>query len=395
MDASNILKEVREESKSRDMLLMMKDRIVMRINFDQSLFQVIDKAILPYSIQGKLRESLPEKDSYSKYEMTQQRIIDRANENAIVSFLASRVLPLSRENAKKLYNALRLEQKQDELSKVKVALACRAISLQDNYWVKMDGDLVTWKNVNLRENSLSEAVAQIALHGSSLTIQGMPRTPELTGQGAYAKAWIRDPDERLMLYKLGAHGSAESRIEVMVSNLLDNCNVDHLKYEAGETEGVYACKCECMTTDEVSMLHGSDFDSWCNVHGLDSRAEALRILPEMVYKMGIVDYLISNRDRHSLNWFFFYNSDTMEILPHYKLYDHNNAFDIPLMENPDAEYLYDARYTMRQFAKMAMSKVDFHFYREFTRDDFITERQYNSFMSRAKELGIQKCGNKY
>ena len=36
-----------------------------------------------------------------------------------------------------------------------------------------------------------------------------------------------------------------------------------------------------------------------------------------------------------------------------------------------------------------MQNVDFHFIEEITREDFITERQYNEFMYRAKELGIK------
>ena len=132
-----------------------------------------------------------------------------------------------------------------------------------------------------------------------------------------------------------------------------------------------------------------DFHSYCNRRGLDSREEALKIDAEAIYKMWIVDYLISNRDRHGLNWGFFYNCDTMEILGCHPLYDHNKSFYIAYMQDEDAEYLYDNRMTMKEAAKIAMRKVDFHFYREFTREDFLTDRQYHSFMKRASELGIQ------
>lgn len=140
-------------------------------------------------------------------------------------------------------------------------MVCRALSLQDNYWLRSEGDPAGWKDVNLRTKSLSEAAAQVSLHGTSFTLTNKKeeamRTPELTGQGAYAKAWVREPDG-LYLYKRGANGVAESKIEVMVSNLLDNCNVDHLKYEAGQSNGEYICKCRCMTDDTFSMLSGMD-----------------------------------------------------------------------------------------------------------------------------------------
>lgn len=372
--------------------LMMKNELVMEINLDEAMYNVVDENLLPYTMQGKLREPLPEKASYSKYEMTQMLVIQRKNYNALLSFLSSRILPITRANAKKIYGLFGFEQLQDDLSKAKIAIVCRALSLQDNYWIKMEGDTTRWEDVSLRNVSLSEAVAQVSLHGSSLTLTNKKeealRTPELTGQGAYAKAWVREPDG-LYLYKKGANGNTESRIEVMVSNLLDNCNVNHLKYEAGESNDEYVCKCKCMTDDTISILPGMDFDTWCNVRGLDSRKEALKIDPESIYKMWIVDYLISNRDRHGLNWGFFYNCDTHEILGCHPLYDHNNSFDIPLMQNKDAEYLYDNTMTMKQAAMKAMENVDFHFYREFTREDFITERQYLSFMDRARDLGIK------
>lgn len=375
-----------------NMQLMMKDKIVMNINIDEGLYEIVDENLLPFTMQNKIDKPLPKKDNYTRYEMTQQRIIDIHNSAALISFLAHRILPITRENAKKIYNLFGFSQLQDEISKSKIALVCRALSLQDNYWVKLENDNTMWKNVCLRNVSLSEAVAQVSLHGSSFTLTNKKdealRTPELTGQGAYAKAWVREPDG-LYLYKRGANGTMESKIEVMVSNLLDNCNVNHLKYEAGESNGEYICKCKCMTDDTISILSGEDFYTWCTVQGLDSRKEALKIDPESIYKMWIVDYLIANNDRHGLNWGFFYNCDTMEILGCHPLYDHNNSFDIALMQDENKGYLYDDSMTMKEAAMKAMKEVDFHFYRVPVREDFITDRQYKTYMKRAEELGIK------
>lgn len=377
---------------SKDMLLMMKDKAVMKINLDMSLYEVIDEKFLPFTMQNKLRYIPDFTEIKSRYDDVQRQIAINKNRDTLISFLASRILPITRENAKKIYNLFGFAQLQDEISKSKIALACRALSLQDNYWVKLEGDNVTWDNVCLRNVSLSEAVAQVSLHGSSFTLTNKKdeamRTPELTGQGTYAKAWVREPDG-LYLYKKGFHGNTESRIEVMVSNLLDNCNVNHLKYETGESNGEYICKCKCMTDDTISKLPGLDFNTWCNTRGLDSHKEALRIDPESIYKMWIVDYLIANNDRHGLNWGFFYNCDTMQIIGCHPLYDHNNSFDIALMQDEDAGYLYDDSMTMKQAAMKAMKEVDFHFYRTPVREDFITDRQYNTFLHRAEQIGVR------
>ena len=99
------------------------------------------------------------------------------------------------------------------------------------------------------------------------------------------------------LYKLGANGSTESRIEVMCSNLLDKMNVEHVHYEAGQDEDQYVCMCPCMTTEREAVLTGMEFISYCNVNGIDADARMMEIDGESIYKMWIVDFLISNRDR--------------------------------------------------------------------------------------------------
>lgn len=375
-------------------LLMNKDEIVIKVNFDEGIYDVLNDNLLPYQLKGKIRPVQSVEPNMTKYELTQIIIAAQKNYSAITGFLSSRVLPLTRENAKKIYNLFGFSQAQDEIAKCKIAILCRAISLQDNYWIKLENDKSEWKDVNLRTNHLSEVVAQVSLHGLSLTLQGKEATPELNGQGAYAKAWKREGD-RLYLHKVGSkEQDEESKIEVMVSNILDNCNVNHLKYEASESNGRYTCKCECMTTDELSILTGMDFISYCNVNGLNSDEEIMKIDSESIYKMWIVDYLISNSDRHGMNWGFYYNADTMEILKCHPLFDHNNAFDKELMQDKNADYVYDKRMTMKQAAMLAMSKVDFHFFKPFRKSDFLTSEQYNSFIDRAKELKVPIINDK-
>lgn len=375
------------EINNRDLCLMTKDELVLVVNLDEGKFDIVRDKLLPFTLKGRLREVPSFESVTSKYEDIQRQVAIRKNQEAITSWLSNRVLLLSRTNAKWLYNALKLEQVQTETEKAKVALLCRAVSINDTYWVKLGSDTATWSDVNLRTNPLNEIIAQIALHGKSLTIQGSLTTPELTTHGAYAKAWRRHEDGSLWLYKKGHNGDMESRIEVMVSDLLDKMNIQHCHYEAGKDDGHYVCMCPAMSTEDKAILYGTDFISYCNVNGKNPDSEMLRIDKEMIYKMWVVDYLIANRDRHGQNWGFYYDSKTMEILSCHPLYDHNNAFDIEWMKDPDADYQF-GNMTIRQAAHKAIREVDIKILNPITRDDFITERQYNCFMSRAKELGI-------
>lgn len=369
--------------------IMMKDTEVMRVDFDALMYEVLGEKYLPYPIKGKLQKIPMPNTIKTTYDMTQFILAARKNEEAVVSWLAGRVLLLSRANAKWIYNLFRFEQVSTAEQHVKIALVCRAVSVLDPYWLKFDDDgEISWDSVDVRKNPLNEVVAQVALHGKSLTLQGSPVTPELTTNGAYAKAWRRHEDSSLWLYKLGANGNTESRIEVMCSNLLDKMNVEHVHYEAGQDEDKYVCMCPCMTTESKAILTGMEFISYCNVNGIDPDTHMFEIDGESIYKMWIVDFLISNRDRHGQNWGFFYDTETMEILGCHPLFDHNNAFDIDFMRNMDAPYQF-GEMTIRQAAVKAMEKVDFHFTAPITREDFITDRQYQSFRKRAECLGLK------
>lgn len=372
----------------KSMLLMFENTPVMSINLDEYTYDTLCEELLPFTIKGKLRKVLTYEEIKSKYDDIQRNIADSNNYYTILSWLGSRALPLSRKNAKWIYNLLRIEQLSSDNEKAKVAIICRAVSVLDNYWLKLEDDATTWESINVRHNPLNEVIAQVALHGTSLTLQGSLCSPELTTNGAYAKAWRRHADGNLWLYKLGANVNTESRIEVMCSNLLDKMNVRHCHYEAGEDDGEYVCMCPSMTDDNISILPGMDFYTYCNANGLNFEKELLKIDADSIYKMWIVDYLLSNRDRHGQNWGLYYKPKTMDIVGCHPLFDHNNAFDNDWMHDRDKEYQF-GNMTIREAAHRAMSRVDFHFIADITREDFITERQYKEFMSRAKELGIE------
>lgn len=374
-----------------DMLLMLKDTPVMLINFEVGKYDVLNEKLLPFQLQNCLHTVPTFDEIKTKQDLTRLNNIQQDNYMVIICWMASRVLPLYRDNAKKIYNTFRFEQLQSEFHLAKIALTFRALSVMDNYWLKLPNDNLTWKDVDLHKARINLSLAKVSLCGSSYYSEDKEKDalhcPELSGQGSFAKAWLRDGED-LYLHKRGGKNTFESKVEVMVSKLLDNCNVRHITYESAHAFRYYTCRCKCMTDDTLSILTWHDFKSYCHNFGKDPKQEALRIDPEMVYKMMIVDYLIANPDRHGMNWGFFYNCDTMEILGCHPLFDHNLAFDTKCMKDPARGYLFDDTKSMRDWAKYAMERVDFHFYREFTREDFLTDKQYECFTQRAKEIGV-------
>lgn len=80
--------------------IMRKDIEVMRVDFDMLVYEVLNEKYLPYPIKGRLKEVMPLENIKTAYDMTQSMIASRKNEEAVVEWLANRVLLLSRANAK-------------------------------------------------------------------------------------------------------------------------------------------------------------------------------------------------------------------------------------------------------------------------------------------------------
>ncbi len=354
------------------MILMLKDIPVLEINPDKYIFNIYREDLLPFYLKYRL-------DTNVRSGILEDAWKIIGNIRYVQDFLSSRVLPLSRKNAKKIYNLYTNNQS----DKLRVSIMCRGVSLLDNYWVTDCNSDVKWSDVSIRDNPLNEIFTQIALRGSSLSLQGSMMSPETTTNGTYAKGWKRD-NGKLYLYKKGY----ESHLEVMVSNLLDIIGVNHVKYVDAEDNGEYCCKCECMTSDDVSIVDAGTIESLCNRREISFIEFTRRHYSDDLYKMWIVDYLIANSDRHSQNWGFIYDADTTDILGLHPLFDHNNAFDVELMKTPDMQYIANNNMTMREAAHYAIKRVHIQPSRSFTRNDFMTKRQYDCFMSRLNELGI-------
>lgn len=359
------------------MYLMLNDTAVMRFDFEKNIYEVLNAQLLPF----RLREAvctMPERtfaslDSYLK--------ASEKNREILRYFFAHRVLTLSRRNAKKIYDALREEQDQTDINRSNIALKYHAASILDNYWTKEEAETVQFQDISIRENPLNEVLTIAALQGASVSLEGSVCSPEIATDGTAAKGWKREND-RLWLYKKGGR----QKMEVIVSNLLDNMNIRHVPYEDASDAGSYCAKCPCMSDAGQNVVPAVDVLAYC--------ARTRRKLPddEGYYKMWIADYLISNSDRHGRNWGYYFDAVTGRLLGTHPLFDHDHAFDESVMENPNIPYRAAYQYTMKQAAHIARKKVDIYYKRDFEREDFQTDRQYDSFMERVRELDIRKRG---
>lgn len=357
--------------------LKLKDKIILYFNVDSGIYRIQEPALLPFQI----RDGMLDLDGNGTITQT------ITNYNALMRFFGSRTLSVKRENAKKVLNALKISQRDDNDTKYKIIILCKALSTDDDYWITNNPD-EKWDSVNLYKNHLNEAISQIALFGKSLTITGKIHTPELTGHGAYAKAWFRESDW-LWLYKAPSRGGDEINIEVSVSNILDKTNVPHVKYEFTEKFGMKYSKCRSMKQENYSIINAEDVASWCNRVGISFENFVKKLDSENYYKTIIIDYLISNSDRHGQNWGFFMDNASGKLIKLHPLFDHNNAFDLGDMESIyGGDSLMMSGKTKKEAALYAIKHCDFKVTRHITKSDFPNNGAYLSFMQRLKLLSI-------
>ena len=360
------------------MTLCLKDQPVLTVDITNGIYEIHNEDLLPYSLRGAITDSrngLSVPQLFSNYDL-------------LMNFFRNRNLSILRENAKKILNCLGLPQATDNETVLKTVFLCKGLSVTDDYW--LNNGQQHWDEVNLRKNPLHEVLAQVALTGEvPLSITGKLLTPELTNQGAYAKAWYRD-NGKLYLYKANTSHGRESEIEVAVSNILDHTNVPHVKYTLEKKDGKTCCKCESLCNDKKGIASAYDLTAWANRNETTVDKLALKYSEEDYYKMLVVDYLISNSDRHIQNWGFYFNQENGELQGLHPLFDHNCAFDKEEMKSHDGGMSLVANgKSKREAALFAMKRCDFKIDKDLSKKDFLTEEHYNSFKRNAKELGIQ------
>lgn len=364
-------------------LLKLENETILKFDFSKNIYEILHPELLPFSLRERLVDTTKITDVSALYSTGFN------NKDAIARFFRNRSLSVVRENAKYILNQLGIKQNNDFDTHYKTMILCKALSVTDNYWIT-NNEKERWEDVNLQNNPLHKVLQQIALFGRSLTITGPLHSPELTGQGAYAKAWYRE-DGKLFLFKANSIGGNESEREVVASNILDCFNVPHVKYELTTKDGKVVCKCENMNFDNTSLVDLVSFDDWVQKKGLNLYETARKIDPEMYFKTIVVDYLIANRDRHLGNWGFYMNNETGEVACMHPLFDHNNAFDNAFMDDPTGGICQlTENKNQKEAALYAIKNCDFRCVKPVTKNMFLNEKMYKTFMNRACELGLYK-----
>lgn len=115
---------------------------------------------------------------------------------------ASRVLTLNRKYAKEILNSIGAAQAVTDRDRAQISLSYHCLSLTDIYWVRRFEEEITFAEVNLFENHLSNAFVDISLRGKQMTVENRHLlADDLSTGGVFPKAWLREAESfRLLIF---------------------------------------------------------------------------------------------------------------------------------------------------------------------------------------------------
>ncbi len=245
------------------------------------------------------------------------------NINNFIHWCASRVLSLDRKYAKELLNSIGVVQATTDKDRADISLSYHCVSLTDVYWVREEGETLTFSELNLYDNPLNEAIVDLSLKGRQMTVTNQELAPDLSTKGCFPKAWIRG-DNGFKLLKDG--GEEAVKRELLASQICQCFDIKQVIYQAGIYDGEVVTESHIITSKEFSMVSKMAFDIYAINHNLDTIEVCKKIDPITYYGMNILDYLTGNTDRHPENWGFLVDNCNNKYISLYPLMDFNQCF---------------------------------------------------------------------
>ena len=207
---------------------------------------------------------------------------------------------------------------------------CKALSLNDCYWVAEDGDTSTFAKINLYDNPFSNVLAALAFTGYGSSIRSsLTSSPEFTTNGMLRKCWRRISG-KIYLYKGGTEGASntgfEPYSEFYAAQVAQAMGINAIPYGLSKWKGTLCSTCELFTSKNYAFLPVGRLVTRGGFKAVTEYYQQLG--PAYLAALGdmvILDALICNVDRHFGNFGFLIDNQTNQIVSPAPLFDHGNS----------------------------------------------------------------------
>lgn len=302
---------------------------------------------------------------------------------------STRVLTLDRQYAKEILNSIGMQQAVTDRERARIALSYRCVSLTDVFWVRNQKERVTFAQVNLYDNHLSNTFMDIALRGKQYTVNNEQLAQDLATNGCFPKAWQR-VEGGFRLLKDGGTEAVER--ELLASQICRCFDANQVLYEKDYFDGVMVTASDNITSKEYSIVSMEAFEIYSANHGRDTKKYVLGLDRHSYYMMNILDYLTGNTDRHWGNWGVLVKNKTNKPVGLHKLMDFNRAFyAYDTEEGANCQTLFHREHkTQKEAAVEAVRRVGLCQKKEVERACFAALPQYYEMFCHRLEL-LKKC----
>jgi len=253
----------------------------------------------------------------------------------IASYLSSRILDLSRPNARILLKQLGIDEKKEEY----IALYAHGATIQDHYWFKALGSSKKYNDIRFD----SDFFADIALKGKIMQLKGLGSpSPEFTNIGSFEKCW-RKIDGEWWLYKAGKEDEIFS--EYFVYKLAKSLNLPVAEYEL-DGEYIRSLNFADKYNFEPMFALAADNENY------DFIFQLLFEIDKEIAKQYILllwfDTIVYNLDRHNQNYGVMRDRTSGKIISLSPNFDNNLAL---LAYNKTLDQLPEKEQFMNSFIK--------------------------------------------
>lgn len=252
-------------------------------------------------------------------------IVDRS---ALNVWWLDRSIPASRSGVRKALEIL-------NLANTKMLLTRNfGLSLSDQYWIRPQASDVQWGDINFFENPFSEDIGDALFGNEKKRVDFDFCSPDNTSDGFLKKRW-KIINGRRCLMKAGSNPFMQQPFnEVIASIVAERLDIPHVTYTLVWDEDLPYSMCDDFIGPDTELISAwrvmqtvrKENDTSVYQHYLNC-CERLGIanIRKSVDQMLVLDYIISNEDRHQNNFGLVRNADTLQWLGAAPLFDSGSS----------------------------------------------------------------------
>lgn len=289
-----------------EFILMHKDVRVLKFELDERnefrhVIEIYDARHFPFSTDRDAKQGF----------------------RSLAEWWSDRCIPVTRDEYANLMASL---PEDDSLS---LAAKSRGLSVDDQYWIKKEGEDIAYDDVSFFSNRFSEDIGDIMV-GNKKSGNVDYRSPDSTLGGNLKKRW-KSVGGKTYLLKAGSKPyQYEIFNEIVASKVMTILGIEHVDYEFVVDAGQIYCSCpnfisyneDLVTAYQLRNSKKQKNDASLYAHLL-SVYESLGIpgFKAKLDQMLFVDYLLANVDRHLNNFGVIRDAKTLEFLRIAPIYD--------------------------------------------------------------------------